>query len=110
MDEGLAASQGTARLSGHSAGRPRMAGEKTKRRGGEAERSPRRGKLNMTDDPLEKLRGLFCGYCMGTGYMELVMADLSREPWPCLYCEAGRRVRDERDGRESNADSPDGAD
>ena len=84
--------------------------EKTKRRGGEAERSPRRGKLNMTDDPLEKLRGLFCGYCMGTGYMELVMADLSREPWPCLYCEAGRRVRDERDGRESNADSPDGAD
>ena len=52
---------------------------------------------NPADDPLTRLKALLCPYCLGTGYMELVMADLSREPWPCLYCPAGARVRDERD-------------
>jgi hypothetical protein len=51
----------------------------------------------MTDDPLANLRHLFCVYCKGTGMMELVMRDQSREPWPCMYCEAGTRIRDERD-------------
>jgi hypothetical protein len=51
----------------------------------------------MTDDPLANLRQPFCVYCKGTGMMELVMADQSREPWPCMYCETGARVRDARD-------------
>jgi hypothetical protein len=56
----------------------------------------------MTDDPLANLRQLFRVYCKGTGMMELVMADQSREPrcspiTPCMYCEAGARIRDERD-------------
>jgi hypothetical protein len=42
----------------------------------------------MTDDSLEKLMALYCAYCLGTGMMELVMRDQSREPWPCMYCEA----------------------
>jgi hypothetical protein len=51
----------------------------------------------MTDDPLERLMKLYCAYCLGTGMMELVMRDQSREPYPCIYCEAGARVRDARD-------------
>jgi hypothetical protein len=51
----------------------------------------------MTDDPLERLLALYCAYCLGTGMMELVMRDQSREPWPCMYCQAGARVRDARD-------------
>ena len=65
----------------------------------------------MTDDPLERLRQLFCGYCLGTGMMEIVMRDMSRVPWPCMYCEAGRRMRDERGAsKELNADLRDRAD
>jgi hypothetical protein len=51
----------------------------------------------MTDDPLERLRKLYCAYCFGTGIMDLVNEDQSREPWPCLYCEAGMRIRESRD-------------
>jgi hypothetical protein len=37
---------------------------------------------NMTDDSLERLMALYCAYCLGTGMMELVMRDQSREPCP----------------------------
>jgi len=63
------------------------------------------GAGNPADDPLAKLKELLCPYCLGTGYMELVMADLSREPWPCTYCAAGARVRDDRD---ANRQRPEG--
>ena len=68
----------------------------------------------MTDDSPERLMALYCAYCLGTGMMELVMRDQSREPWPCMYCAAGRRVRDARDAAtgkgELNADLTDRAD
>jgi hypothetical protein len=57
----------------------------------------------MTDDPLEGLRHLFCVYCHGTGVMELVMKDQSREPWPCMHCEAGTRVRESREAAENQS-------
>ena len=57
----------------------------------------------MTDDSLEKPMALYCAYCQGTGMMELVMRDQSREPWPCMYCDAGRRVRDELDAAKNQA-------
>jgi len=34
-----------------------------------------------------------CATCNGSGIMQLVFRDLSREPWPCIYCDAGVRVR-----------------
>ena len=52
----------------------------------------------MTDDSLTELRALMCGRCFGTGMMEIVMADLRRGPWPCIYCEEERRIREKLDG------------
>jgi hypothetical protein len=44
----------------------------------------------MTDDSLERLMALYCAYCLGTGMMELVMRDQSREPCPvCIVTRAG---------------------
>jgi len=60
----------------------------------------------MTDDSLERLMALYCAYCLGTGMMELVMRDQSREPWPCMYCQAGARVRDARDAAKTQSNSP----
>jgi hypothetical protein len=59
----------------------------------------------MTDDPLERLMKLYCAYCLGTGMMELIMRNQSRESWPCMYCEAGRRVRDACDAAKLQAGS-----
>jgi hypothetical protein len=39
---------------------------------------------------------------------ELVMTDLSREPWPCPYCEAGARIRDSRDAAKTQTASRSG--
>ena len=57
----------------------------------------------MTEDPLNGLKQLLCIYCLGTGMMEIVMPDTSREPWPCLYCDAGSRIRDARNSGEFQA-------
>ena len=47
-----------------------------------------------------------CDACNGTGVVELVMTDLSREPWPCPYCEAGTLFRQSPDaGKNQSAES-----
>jgi hypothetical protein len=61
----------------------------------------------MSDDQLARLRQLYCAYCFGTGIMDLVMEDQSREPWPCLYCQAGARIRDERDAAKNQEELKD---
>ncbi|HEY6328043.1 MAG TPA: hypothetical protein VI756_01810 [Blastocatellia bacterium] len=51
----------------------------------------------MTSGPTDRGPIVPCTECCGTGFIELVMSDLSREPWPCFYCEAGARIREARD-------------
>jgi|HubBroStandDraft_6_1064221.scaffolds.fasta_scaffold265507_2 excinuclease UvrABC ATPase subunit len=51
----------------------------------------------MTDKVFDNDAQGTCEHCQGTGTMELVMTDLSREPWPCPYCDAGMRLEKARD-------------
>jgi hypothetical protein len=61
----------------------------------------------MTDKLFDNQTQEPCQECHDTGMMELVMRDLSREPWPCLYCEAGRRVREALDAAKSQGELKD---
>jgi excinuclease UvrABC ATPase subunit len=55
----------------------------------------------MTDKVFDNQTQGTCEHCKGTGTMELVMTDLSREPWPCPYCDAGMRLEKAKDAERS---------